>query len=115
MVTPPSVSLIGSFRRHYDEVCRVAKIFIEAGIVVKSPPVSRIRDPQQEFVRFESDPPQLTDRAIQAATMEKIFSSDVVYVVNPGGYVGPGTSWELGRIRERRMPVYYAEAPGEIL
>jgi ADP-ribose pyrophosphatase YjhB (NUDIX family) len=114
-VTRPSVSLIGSFRRHYDEVRNAAKIFADAGMTVKSPAMSRVLDADREFVRFESDPPLVSDRDIQAATLEKIFSSDFVYVVNPDGYVGPATAWELGRIQERGMAVYYAQAPRELL
>ena len=94
----PSVSLIGSFRRHYEAVREAAKIFTAAGITVKSPAISRVLDTAREFVRFESDPIQMSDRDIQAATMAKIFSSDLVYVVNPGGYVGTLTAWELGRV-----------------
>lgn len=108
---PPSVSLIGSFRRHYPEVWKAAKIFGAAGMTVKSPPMSRIVDRERAFVRFASDPPLASDLDLQAATMDKIFSSDFVYVVNPGGYIGADTTLELGRIVERGMAVYYAEPP----
>jgi hypothetical protein len=110
-VTRRSVSLIGSFRRHYEEVRKTAEVFAKAGMIVKSPPLSRIVDLEQEFVRFESDPRWASDYEIQAATLEKIFSSDVVYVVNPDGYIGRSTAYELGRIHERGMAVYYAEPP----
>jgi ADP-ribose pyrophosphatase YjhB (NUDIX family) len=110
-VTQPSVSLVGSFRRHYPEVLRAAAIFTAAGIMVKSPPISRIIDPVRDYVRFESDPPQDSDFDLQAATLEKIFSSDFVYVVNPGGYMGTMTAYELGRVVERGMAVYYAQPP----
>ena len=110
-MTRPSVSLIGSFRRHYAEIRQAARIFTVAGMTVKSPPISRVIDPDRDFVRFETDPPKATDLEIQTATMEKIFSSDFVYVVNPGGYIGQMTAHELGRIVERGMAVYYAELP----
>lgn len=114
-MTRPSVSLIGSFRRHYAEIREAARIFTAAGMTVKSPPISRIIDPERDFVRFETDPPEATDLEIQAATLEKIFSSDFVYVVNPGGYIGQMTAHELGRIVERGMAVYYAELPESFL
>lgn len=114
-MTRPSVSLVGSFRQHYQEVRKAAKIFAAAGMTVKSPPISRIVDREREFVRFESDPPLVSDRDIQAATLEKIFSSDFVYVVNPDGYIGRTTAYELGRIHERGMAVYYAEPPKDLL
>lgn len=74
--------------------------------------MSRIIDLDREFVRFESDPPQASDGELQDATLEKIFSSDFVYVVNPKGYIGLHTAYELGRIHERGIAVYYAEPPG---
>lgn len=114
-MTPPSVSLIGSFRQHYQEVRKAAKIFTAGGLVVKSPPISGIIDREQEFVRFESDPPFASDCEIQTATLEKIFSSDFVYVVNPDGYIGRTTAYELGRIHERGMAVFYAEPPKDLV
>ena len=110
-MTGPSVSLIGSFRRHYAEIQEAARVLTAAGITVKSPPMSRIIDPERDFVRFAEDPPEATDLEIQAATMAKIYSSDFVYVVNPGGYIGQMTAHELGRVVERGMAVYYAELP----
>jgi ADP-ribose pyrophosphatase YjhB (NUDIX family) len=114
-VTQASVSLIGSFRQHYVEICQVARIFTAAGMTVKSPPISRIIDSGQAYVRFETDPPKATDVEIQAETLKKIFSSDFVYVVNPGGYIGQMTAYELGRVAERGMAIYYAEPPKGIL
>jgi ADP-ribose pyrophosphatase YjhB (NUDIX family) len=113
-VIRPSVSLIGSFRRHYPEVLEAAQLFTDAGMVVKSPPMSRIINHGHEFVRFECDPPMSSDHAIQAATMEKIFSSDIVYLVNPDGYIGRTTAYELGRVHERGLAVFYAEPPKDL-
>lgn len=110
-MTRPSVSLIGSFRRHYAEIRKTARIFLAAGMTVKSPPISRVIDPERDFVRFEADPPEAADHEIQAATLGKIFSSDFVYVVNPGGYIGQMTAHELGRVIERGIAVYYAAMP----
>ena len=110
-MTPLSVSLIGSLRQHYADIRKAARIFTSAGMTVKSPPSSRIIDPQRDYVRFDADPPEATDLEIQARTFKNIFSSDFVYVVDPGGYIGQMTAYELGRITERGMPVYYAEPP----
>jgi ADP-ribose pyrophosphatase YjhB (NUDIX family) len=112
-VIRPSVSLVGSFRQHYPEVLKAAQVFSDAGMVVKSPPLSPIAT-HGDFVRFASDPPLSSDHAIQAATLEKIFSSDFVYVVNPDGYIGRTTAYELGRIHERGVAVFYAEPPEDL-
>lgn len=109
-----SVALIGSFRQRYPEVLAAAQIFANAGLTVKSPPICRIVDRGREFVRFESDPPESSDHELQAATLEKIFASDLVYVVNPGGYIDRTTAYELGCVHERGMAVYYAEPPKDL-
>lgn len=112
--TMGSVALIGSFRQHYPEVLKAARTFTDAGLTVKSPPIGRIINHGHDFVRFASDPPESSDHDLQAATMEKIFASDLVYVVNPGGYIGRTTAYELGRVHERGMAVYYAEPPKDL-
>jgi len=56
-MTNPSVSVVGSFRQHYPQVAHASRIFAAAGITVRSPVISRIVNPGEEFPRFESDPP----------------------------------------------------------
>ncbi|MFD9584869.1 NUDIX domain-containing protein [Streptomyces sp. NPDC059980] len=112
-MTRPSVSLVGSFRQHYPQVVKAAQTFTDAGFTVESPPISPIVKHGQ-FVRFECDPPLSSDHAIQAATLKKIFTSDFVYVVNPGGYIGRTTAYELGCVNERGMAVFYAEPPDDL-
>jgi ADP-ribose pyrophosphatase YjhB (NUDIX family) len=108
---PPSVAIIGSFRQHLGEVRKAARVFVEAGFTVKSPPMDPVRDGKRGHIVFMSDPTDFSDHQIQTATFDKIFSSDFVYVVNPGGYIGRTTSYELGQIHQRGMAVYYAESP----
>ncbi|MEU8030810.1 NUDIX domain-containing protein [Streptomyces sp. NPDC049099] len=112
--TKGSVALIGSFRQHYPEVLAAARTFAKAGLTVKSPPDCQIVNREDGFVRFASDPPESSNHDLQAATLAKIFTSDLVYVVNPGGYIGRTTAYELGRVHERGMAVYYAEPPKDL-
>ncbi|MFI7285683.1 hypothetical protein ACIBRY_03305 [Streptomyces anulatus] len=88
--------------------------FVDAGLTVKSPPICRIVNHGHEFVRFESDIPESSDHDLQAAPLEKISTSDLVYVVNPGGYIRRTTTYELGCVHERGMAVYYAEPPKDL-
>jgi hypothetical protein len=109
-----SVSLIGSFRKFYDQVAEAAEVFTSAGIVVRSPTISTVINREDSYVRFAADPPLCSDSQIQAATNEKIRASDLVYVVAPGGYVGRATCLELGMIYDRGIPVFYSAAPEDI-
>lgn len=109
-----SVSIIGSFRQHYPLVVRAARELAALGIAVRSPKICRIINPGSDYARFETDPPESPDQLIQAVTLAKILSSDLVYVVAPGGYVGRTTCYELGRIHERSIPVYFSAVPRDL-
>jgi hypothetical protein len=113
-MTTISVSVIGSFRQYYSQVILAVREFESLGLSVRSPVVSRIVNPGEDYARFETDPPQSSDQLIQATTLEKILSSDFVYVVALEGYVGRTTCYELGRIHERSIPVYYSALPRDL-
>lgn len=109
-----SVSIIGSFRQYYPEAILAVQEFAALGITVRSPAVSRIVNPGGDYIRFETDPPHSSDQFIQAATLQKILNSDLIYVVAPAGYIGRTTCYELGRIHERSIPVYFSAAPRDL-
>jgi hypothetical protein len=113
-VTSISVSVIGSFRKHYPHAVIAVKEFESLGMTVRSPVVSKIVNPGADFPRFEADSPYLSDQLIQAVTLDKILASDLVYVVAPGGYVGRSTCYELGCIYERSVPVYFSALPRDL-
>ncbi len=68
-----SVAIIGSFRKHYKEICDLIKMFEANGIYVNSPACSRVVDSVDDFVIFESDNKELTPSDIQMETFEKIL------------------------------------------
>ncbi|MCG2775683.1 MAG: hypothetical protein L6406_08390 [Desulfobacterales bacterium] len=109
-----SVAIIGSFKQFYETILSNVQIFRNNNIYVNSPLGSKIICPNIPFVRFESDPSCHSDEMIQTITLERIFNSDVVYVVNPGGYIGKTTCYEIGRVIQRRQPIYFSDAPDDI-
>lgn len=111
---PTSISLLGSFRRHYSEVLLAARDFQNAGLEIRSPSLSAVVNPGAEFIRFASDAFDDTDQKIQLQTLQKILSSDIVYVVAPNGYVGRTTCYEIGRVHERCIPIFYSEPPKDL-
>lgn len=104
----PSISLIGSFRRHYGLIRDIAEFFLANGVTVPSPSFSRILDPEASYLRFECDPPELSDHDIQAVTLARLLASEAVYVVAPGGYIGLDTSMEIGHILQARVPLFFS-------
>jgi hypothetical protein len=105
------VAVIGSFRRFYDEVLHVIRSFQSIGLVVTSPAGSALIEPNIPFVRFTTDPSKAPDELVQTLTLRNIFSADAVFVVAPGGYVGRTTCYEIGRIIQRRQPIYFSSIP----
>ena len=110
-----SVAVIGSFRHtNYGKVVETIRTFRAAGLVVKSPSGADIVS-GVEFVRFASDREDASDAEIQTATLENIFAADAVYVVTgPSGYVGKTTCYEIGRIVQRKQPIYFFEHPDDL-
>lgn len=111
---PLSVAVIGSFRAHnYSGVVETIQLLRKAGFEVTSPAGAAIVS-GTEFVRFETDPTHLSDPEVQSATLERIFSADVVYVVAPQGHVGRTTCYEIGRIVQRQQPIYFSSRPDDL-
>jgi hypothetical protein len=108
------VAIIGSFRRErYRGVLDVVRTFRDAGFEIASPSGAEIVA-GEEFVRFATDEAALSDPEVQSSTLEKIFRADAVYVVAPDGYVGKTTCYEIGRIIQRRQPIYFSEHPVDL-
>ncbi len=109
------IALIGSFRRpNYGRVQSALQVFGAAGLEVTSPSGAEIASGEQ-FVRFTTDLAHKTDAEIQTATLERIFSADAVYVVTgENGYVGKTTCYEIGRLLQRKQPLYFSAYPDDI-
>ena len=104
--TCPCISLIGSFRRHYELIRDIAEFFAANGVAVPTPSVSTVLDPDASYPRLACDLPELSDHDIQAATLARLLASDAVYVVAPGGYIGLDTSMEIGHILQAEVPLF---------
>lgn len=107
-------SIIGSFRKYYGGVVSLINRFAAAGVVVLSPKASDIIDPTAEFVVLRSDDPNHRDEEIELIALHRILRSDFVYVWNPEGYLGRTTCYEIGRIAERQIPLYFLEPPRDL-
>lgn len=104
-------SIIGSFRQYYERVVDVIDLFETIGIHVLSPKRSSVVDPNEWFVRLQTDKPEFDPAQIQLIALHRILRSVFVYVVAPDGYVGKTTCYEIGRIHERNVPLYFSERP----
>lgn len=107
-------SIIGSFRKFYNEVLQIIDLFEEADISILSPKKSSVIDPSKEFVYFLTDKLDYSPIEIQLIALHRILRSDFVYVYNPRGYIGRTTSFEIGRVMEKRIKIFFYEYPEDL-
>lgn len=114
--SPPTrtVAVIGSFKQFYPEVLAARRAFEEVGLTVTSPVGTAILQPDIDFVRFASDDVRAEDHLVQTRTLALILRSDAVFVVAPEGYIGRTTCYEVGRVRQAHVPLYFSEHPRDL-
>lgn len=108
------ISIIGSFRKYYEEIKQIIVLLKKNGFDVLSPRVSEITHSVEDFVIFASDDSKLTPSEIQTDTLNRILKSDIVYVYDPEGYIGRTTCYEIGVIRTTTIPLLFLERPKDL-
>ena len=105
------IALIGSFRKHYNIILDIYRIFDSACFKITTPLGYDIitGDENKEFVRFVSDNKHFTDSQIESIAIKRIMIADIVYVIAPDGYIGRTTSYEIGCVIQSRHPIYFSE------
>lgn len=98
--------IIGSFRKHYPQIIKIIKYFNTNGIEVLSPKISNILNPKDEFVIFDYDPKEAEMREIEDLVLKKMHLADFVYIVNPDGYMGNSTSFEIGYCHGKGLSIF---------
>lgn len=89
--------LHGSFRKHFEEIKEVGKIFTTAGIDVIAPELSDIVGETNGFVHLGSDKNK-DPRIVELLYLKKLSElgrSGFSYYVNPQGTIGVSASYEL--------------------
>jgi len=105
------VTIAGSYRKHFDRILEAKQLFEHLGAEVLRPHAEKITSQDEELVRLEGDPSGL--RAVQEAQLEAIRKSDLLFVVNPGGYLGSSSTLEVGYAHRQGAPVVTNEQPFE--
>ncbi|SPK02025.1 protein of unknown function [Methylorubrum extorquens DM4] len=111
-----SVAIIGSFKtpERYEAVLESLNAFRAQGWTVTSPAGSAVLAPNVDFVRFETDHPDMSDAEVQSVTLERIMSADIVFVTVPNGYIGRTTCYEIGRLVQARRPIFFSMMPEDL-
>ena len=109
-----SVGIIGSFKQHYSEVLDALRTLRRIGVEVTTPTGASILKDGVDFVRFQTDSSLHDDSTIQSITLHRLLRSEFVYVVAPDGYIGRTTCYEIGRLLQAKMPLYFSSMPRDI-
>ncbi len=104
-------TISGSFRRFLPQISAKMKECAEQGVVVLSPRSSEAtrEDAGFIFLRGERGDP----KGIESSHLQAIRKSDFLYVVNPGGYIGPSATMEIGYALALSVPIFSLEPPSE--
>ncbi len=103
--------LHGSFGRYFDEIKRVRRIFVAAGIEVLAPRAEEIKKIENGFAIFDGDG-DADPRLIELRYLHnlKCLGEDgFSYFVNPEGYIGKSASYELGIAQVSNVRCFFVE------
>jgi hypothetical protein len=109
-----TIAIIGSFRQHNDEIQALCRALRESGITVTTPQGESIINGGDEFVRYGTDDPTLSDNSVQSLALHRILRANLVYAVLPEGYIGRTTCYEVGRVVQARQPIYFSQRPKDL-
>lgn len=105
----------GSFRKHLDEIRRAIHIFKSAGITVLAPEAHEVVGESDGFIFFEGEEekdPRLVE-LLYLHKIKKLGSDGFSYFVNPEGYIGKSTSYELGIAQVANVPCFFLTKPSD--
>lgn len=106
-----TVTIAGSYRKHLSAILRARAEFIAHGARVLRPASDEVLKDAGAFVQLVGDPADPGEAARQQ--LGAIRRSDLVYVVNPGGYIGASAMLEIGYACALAIPVVSSEPPFE--
>lgn len=104
--------LHGSFRNHFKEISAAHKLFSAAGIEVLAPELSEIKKIKDGFAVLASDPQDADARLIELLylrNLKRLGANGFSYFVNPDGYIGKSSSYELGIAQISNIRCFFAE------
>ena len=103
----------GSFRKHLPEIRQAIEVFESAGIEVLAPALPDVTTEIDGFVRFEGEEKK-DARLIELLylrQLKRLGQEGFSYFVDPEGYIGKTTSYELGIAQVTNVPCFFSTRP----
>ena len=105
--------LHGSFRKHFDLFREAHRVFTDAGIEVLAPEIgalTAIRDGFAYLAGQEEQDRRLIE-LLYLHNLKKLGENGFSYFINPEGYIGKSTSYELGIAQVTNTHCFFFDAP----
>jgi ADP-ribose pyrophosphatase YjhB (NUDIX family) len=106
----------GSFSKHFAEIQHAAKVFSGAGIEVLAPKRGELVGDTEGFALFEDEldqDPRLIE-LLYLHNLKKLGENGFSYFVNPKGYIGKSTSYELGIAQLTNTRCFFSHALSDL-
>ena len=107
-------TISGSLRKFLKDISDYYLEFESHGVKVLSPQISKIKNPDDQFIYFEENGNKPI-KYIEKNHLLNIAQSDFLFVVNPNGYIGNSTLLEIGYALAKNIKVFSSEVPQDIL
>jgi len=104
-----SITISGSFQKALNEIRADIRAFESLGCSVLSPRMFHSHKNEDGFVILDSDGDR-RPAAIHGRHLTSIDQSILLWVRNPGGYVGLSTALEIGHAHAIGVPVYASDS-----
>jgi ADP-ribose pyrophosphatase YjhB (NUDIX family) len=103
----------GSFSKHFEQIQAASKIFQAAGIEVLAPVNGDLVASDQGFALFDNqrgvDPRLIELQYLH--NLKKLGTNGFSYFVNPSGYIGASTAYELGIAQLTNTRCFFSHKP----
>lgn len=109
-----SVTISGSLRKFLDNIREYIRDFEKNSITVLSPKISKIQTDNNGFIYFKNDKKKPID-LIEKTHLLNISYSDFLFVVNPNGYIGTSTLFEIGYALALNKKIFSSDLPNDIM
>lgn len=106
----------GSFGQHFEQIIETIKLFKEFNIRVVAPTSTEITAIKGSFLLLENEE-DLDPILVELSYLHKLQqlgSNGFSYFVNPSGYIGRSTAYELGIAQSSNVPCYFSHKPKDI-
>lgn len=105
----------GSFSKHFDEIKHAREMFERAGIEVLAPKAGKLTRNTEGFALFQDEQGQ-DSRMIELLylrNLKLLGENGFSYFVNPKGYIGKSTSYELGIAQLTNTRCFFSHKPSD--